>query len=198
MNSLEIFKEWCREAFSFLKEYHFKEESLPDEEFINKFQVIFSKDNFKLIVLGEGYGTIASVFFMSPNNEKIPYGLLDKNNRDFKKIKKKETSQKDQIFFAAQFIKENLTNVLQGDHTLLVQLGNHFAEVKAKSKEDLSNFLNDPEAQAERAARVAVSEAGHAFKKKNYKQFVELLEPHIKHLPPKQMKRLIAAKSQLK
>lgn len=201
MSSMETFKEWCREAFSFLDTYNFKEYPLGNDKYVNHYQVIYSRDGIKLIILGESYGTKASIHFMAPNGEEIPYERLAQNHEASKTPKNKrkmEFSQKEQIYFAAQFIQNNLKNVLQGDYTLLTQRSQQLAEEKAKNRTDLAKFLNDPEAQAKRDAIVAISEAGHAFKNKNYKKVVEILEPHIKYLPPKQLERLMVAKSKFK
>jgi len=196
MDSLNKFKEWCRKSFSFLKEYDFKESTLPNKKFINEYQVIFTKDNIKLIILGEGYGEIASVFFVSLCDEKVPYALLGNESKAHKEIN--NPTQEEQINCSAQYIKNNLENVLKGDYSLLIQLGDHFSEQTKKSKESFKKYLNDPEAQAEKAAISAISEAGHIYKSKNYKKFIELLEPHVKYLPKKQIERLEVAKLELK
>jgi len=199
MNSLDAFKEWCSDAFSFLKEYGFIEAPLPKDGFTNQYQVIFSKDDIELKILGEGYGRIASVLFVAPNGIEVPCGCLDKNSQLAKNVRKKggvELSQREQIYSAAKFIATHLKPILLGDYTYLIEHGNHLFEQREKSRESLRKFINDPKARAERAAIVAISEAGHAFRNEQFKRVVELLEPHIKYLPPKQIERLEISKKQ--
>ena len=71
------------------------------------------------------------------------------------------------------------------------------ANARKKMNEEFEKFLNDPEAQAERAAEVAASITGKAFKHRDYHKFIELLDPHHKYLSSKQKRRMDFAKAHL-
>jgi hypothetical protein len=49
----------------------------------------------------------------------------------------------------------------------------------------------------QKAAVVAASEAGHAFKRGDYAKVVELLQPHLSHLSPSQRRRYAVAKDRI-
>jgi hypothetical protein len=193
-----FFKEWCREAFYYLEGYGFVEEPLHKKSYTNPYQVIYSNGSIKVQILGEGYGSIVSVYFITPDNEEVYFTQLDSEPTPTSRKKKNESlSQKDQIFKIAKHIRNNQQDILLGKYSKLIEIAKKIANDRLSTVEQIERFLNDPEAQAEREARVAASEAGKAYKSKDYRRFIEILEPHHKYLTDKQKKQLEFAKTQL-
>lgn len=117
--NLEEFKNICRNHFGFLvTEYGFSELPLPNEEFINKFQVRYGHDPLTVVILGEGYGTIASVSFHFKEGGRFGYQQFLPGGVP-RKRKIKEQTQEEQIRVAADLIKANCVDVLKGDRTKL-------------------------------------------------------------------------------
>ena len=119
--SLTEFKAWCREAFEFLvRDFGFHELSELHPNHTNNYQARFSNEQVEILVLGEGYGTVASVNYVTSKGTEVPTEILDPNWEPFigrKKTKKGKAptdSQHDQIFAAARRIQERDSDILQG------------------------------------------------------------------------------------
>jgi hypothetical protein len=119
----EEFKNWCRYAFKFLlSDYGFQEMPLPHPKHSNPYQARFSNGTIEIIVLGEGYGTIANIEYVTIEGIEVATQILEPGWEPFKKGKRKKTpqvSQKEQIFEAANRIKVRDTDILSGDLTRL-------------------------------------------------------------------------------
>ena len=64
-DSLSIFKEWCQEAFRFLTE-QLGFSVLEEAPEFNPYYVSFSRDDLKIAIRGEGYGSVGSVLYVTP------------------------------------------------------------------------------------------------------------------------------------
>lgn len=107
---IEEFKTWCRDAFRFLiTDYGFQEISQPHTKHSNPYQSRFSNGVIEIIVLGEGYGTIANVEYVTREGIEVATQILEPEWEPFKKRKTKKTqqvSQEEQIIIAANRIRE--------------------------------------------------------------------------------------------
>lgn len=120
---IEEYKTWCRDAFWYLlTDYGFQEVSQPHPKHSNPYQSRFSNGVIEIIVLGEGYGTIANVEYVTSEGIEVATQILEPDWEPFKKRKTKKTkqvSQKEQIIIAANRIKERDGDILNGDLTRL-------------------------------------------------------------------------------
>src|SRR6185436_11681444 len=121
--ALAEFKKWCRDAFGFLADYGFHE--LPDSHpnHRNPFQARFGNGSIEVLVLGEGYGTMARVVYITSDGIEAPSEILEPGWEPFKKQKRKKKSvqfsQMEQIEMTAQRIRERDAAIYLGDMTQL-------------------------------------------------------------------------------
>ena len=134
--NLSEFKAVCRYAFQFLSEhYGFRELSELHPNHSDQFQVRFGNGEIEILILGEGYGTIANIEYVTPDGIEVVTQMLEHNWEPFKKRKKsKKTmpSQKDQIVEAANRIKERDNDILSGDITRLNAAATRWQTIKNK------------------------------------------------------------------
>jgi hypothetical protein len=136
--NLITFKTWCRDAFQYLlKDHGFRE--LPDlhPKHANPFQVRFTNGVTELLILGESYGTVASVSYVTQDNIEVATQLLEPDWEPFKKRKMKKTpqvSQRDQIFAVAARIKARDSDILSGDTNRLVSAAARWRSICEKMK----------------------------------------------------------------
>jgi hypothetical protein len=75
--SLEEFRECCRREFDFLLRHGFAEVVSTDADRTKPFQVTFARNEIKIVIAGEGYGTVASVTVFLKDGRRIgPAQLL--------------------------------------------------------------------------------------------------------------------------
>jgi hypothetical protein len=116
---LSEFKAVCRDAFQFLiVNYGFQELHGLHPKHTNQYQVRFANGEVEILILGEGYGTIANIEYVTPDGVEVATQMLEPDWEPFKKQKKPKKampSQKDQIVVAADRIKERDKDILLGD-----------------------------------------------------------------------------------
>ncbi len=136
--SLSEFKAICREAFQFLiANYRFKELHGLHPSHTNQYQVRFGNGEVEILILGEGYGTIANIEYVTSDGVEVATLMLEPDWEPFKKRKKlKKTlpSQKDQIFMAAGRIKERDNDILLGDFKRLKKAAERWQTIKTKMR----------------------------------------------------------------
>src|SRR5262249_48285163 len=73
------FRNWCLRDFAFLSRQHrFAEVKATGSRF-NPYCVRFSNGEIELAVKGEGYGTIAYVYYVNRDSIEVPAGFLEPN-----------------------------------------------------------------------------------------------------------------------
>jgi hypothetical protein len=165
---------------------------------LNRFSVRIGNATTTIEVEGIHWGTAAwtKVFRTSgrgASGEGLPINRLLqlRQGLQFERASKRRRKQPDQLADlteTAAAILEHARDVLMGDFSELDQIAEQDRLIR---QEQLKKAL--PKQQ--KAAVVAASEAGHAFKRGDYARVVELLEPHLPHLSPSQRKRCALAKS---
>jgi hypothetical protein len=134
--NLSQFKKVCRESFQFLIEnYDFHELNGLHSMHTNQYQVRFGNGEIEILILGEGYGTIADIEYVTTDGIEIATQMLEPDWEPFKKrkqIKKAMPSQADQIIMAANRIKERDKDILQGDLKRLNKAADRWQSVKTK------------------------------------------------------------------
>jgi hypothetical protein len=73
-DSLSTFIGWCKDEFSFLSEQGFP--VVQEGSQYNPYLVVFGRAGLKIVIRGEGYGSIASVFFVISGGIEVPYQCL--------------------------------------------------------------------------------------------------------------------------
>ena len=164
----------------------------------NKFAVRLGNAAAVIEVEGTGYGFGAwTKVFRAVDADTSYYGLpigallLQRQGlgaRNLKKRRCRPLSQLGEIEAAAALLLEHAKDVLTGDFSKLDEIAER---ERLLQEERLANALTGEE----KAAVVAASEAGHAFKRGDYGKVVELLEPHLAGLPESQRRRLEIAKT---
>ncbi len=104
-----------------------------------------------------------------------------------RKRRRKQLDQLADIRDAATAILEHARDVLLGDFSKLDEIAEQERRLR---QEQLKKAL--PSEQ--KAAVVATSRVGHAFKRGDYRKVVQLLEPHLPYLSPSERKRLAIAR----
>ena len=87
------------------------------------------------MILGEGYGTIATVQYVTTDGVEVSIQILEPDWEPFKKRKKpkkKMHSQNDQIIMAAERIKERDKDILLGDFSRLDKAAERWQTIKTK------------------------------------------------------------------
>lgn len=137
-DNLTTFKAWCREAFLFLvKDHGFRELSELHPKHSNSFQVRFTNGVAEILILGEGYGTVASVNYVTQDGIEVATQLLEPDWEPFKKRNKRkwpQVSQRDQIFAAAERIKARDADILSGDMVRLIATAARWRVICEKMK----------------------------------------------------------------
>ncbi len=130
------FKSVCREAFQFLiVNYGFQELDGLHPKHTNQYQVRFGNGEIEILILGEGYGTIANVQYVTTDGVEVATQMLEPDWEPFKKCKKPNKdmpSQNDQIIMAADRIKERDKNILLGDFSRLDKAAERWQTIKTK------------------------------------------------------------------
>ena len=134
--SLSEFKTICRDAFQFLvMHYGFQELQGLHPKHTNQYQVRFGNGEIELLILGEGYGSIANIEYVAPDGVEVATQMLEPDWEPFKKRKKPKKampSQKDQIIEAANRIKERDKDILLGGYTRLNIAATRWQKIKTK------------------------------------------------------------------
>lgn len=134
--SLSEFKSVCRKAFRFLIEnYGFHELDGLHPRHINQYQIRFGNGKVEILILGEGYGTIANIAYVTSDGVEVATQMLEPDWEPFKKrkkIKKATLSQVDQIIMAANRIKDRDKDILLGDFNRLKKAAERWQTIKTK------------------------------------------------------------------
>jgi len=133
--STQHFMEVCQRSFHFLiDDFNFKPIPLPEGKFVNKFQYRLSNGTITVVILGEGYGTVASVTLFDNRGRQAGVNrLVPGFNPSAKYKRKKETkSQDEQIEDAANKLRLHGQDVLSGDLTRFDQISYNIDELMAK------------------------------------------------------------------
>ncbi len=134
--STQHFMEVCERSFRFLiDDFNFKPLPLPKGEFVNKFQYRLSNGKITLVVLGEGYGVVASVTLFDNKGRQAGVGRLMPGfnpSATFKKRKKETRSQDEQIEESANKLRLYGHDILSGDMTRFDQISYSLDELMAR------------------------------------------------------------------
>lgn len=119
-DSLFMFNDCCKQAFRFLIETH-GFWVVQSGRSNNPYYVLFGRDDIRLGVLGEGYGTVANIHYLTCSGFEVPYQCVAADWQPaLRRRKNKRTalsSQQEQIFQAAKTIAERDEDILRGDMT---------------------------------------------------------------------------------
>ena len=169
-------------------------------EYVNDFSVRIGNDTTVIEVDGINYGFHAwtKIFRASAADDDrygLPiYKLLQQrqglNAKEIRQLHRREQNCADQLEEVrekAKAILSHAKDVLSGDFSTLDKIAEQERHLQ---QEQLAKAL--PSEQ--KAAVVAATEAGHAFKRGDFHNVVALLEPHLSRLPASQQKRFELAK----
>jgi hypothetical protein len=163
---------------------------------VNRFSVRIGNATTVIEVEGIHWGTAAWTKVFRTSGPRASGGLPInrllqlRQGLQFERASKRRRKQPDQLADAtetAAAILEHARDVLMGDFSELDRIAE---QERLFRQEQLKKAL--PKEQ--KAAVVAASEAGHAYKRRDYARVVELLEPHLPHLSPSQRRRYAAAR----
>ena len=134
--NLAAFRTWCLDAFRYVVEdYGFQEPSDLSPMTSNPFQVRFTKGAVELMILGEGYGTVASVCYVTEGQLKVASQMLEPDWEPLGKPKKRKqrvVSQRDQISAAADRIRARDSDILGGNLSRLVAVATRWRAIRQK------------------------------------------------------------------
>ena len=134
--SLSEFKSACREAFHFLiVNYGFQELHGLHPKHTNQYQIRFGNGEIEILILGEGYGTIANIEYVTSDGVEVATQMLEPDWEPFKKrkkLKKAMPSQRDQIFMIADKIRGRDKDILLGDLKRLNKAAERWQAIKTK------------------------------------------------------------------
>ncbi|NTW29535.1 MAG: hypothetical protein HGA39_09280 [Coriobacteriia bacterium] len=158
------------------------------ERYANPFSVRLGNSTTVIEIEGVSYGMGASTkVFHAEDADDDWYGLpvwklMPKLAPEGNTKSRQLLGQREQILRQAADLMEYARDVLSGDFKVLDAIVDHQRQL------DEERLARAP-SRAQRAANVAVSEAGHAFKRGEYSTVVRLLEPHLALLTPSQKRR---------
>ena len=117
--TFEEFVALSRDAFGFLSEFGFTNAPLPEQEFVNQFQVRFTNGKIVIVVEGIHWGYGADVHLEDAAGVRVPLVLfVPGEHRGTQALRRPgEPDQCVQIRTAAQRVREHCTDLLQGDKT---------------------------------------------------------------------------------
>lgn len=119
-DSLKAFKEVSRRHFQFLVDkFRFMERLLPRDSY-NRYEVVYARDDLIVVIRGEGYGSMASIYFQYQGNREVPIQFLLPGWEPFSKKKNARSislPQDEQIQIAAGQMKEHCLDILNGEMT---------------------------------------------------------------------------------
>ena len=149
-------------------------------------------------VEGINYGTAAwTKVFRASDREETRAGLpihrllqLRQGLTTKQQWRRNRRGQLAEVEETAAAIMKHAGDVLLGDFSELERLAETERLLQRKR-------LEKALPSEEKAAAVAASEAGHAFKRGDYPKVVEVLEPHLAHLSPSQRRRYAVAKARI-
>ena len=183
------FRAWVLEAYRPLLEHQgFVELARRSDPYANEFAVRIGNSTTVIEVQGIHWGADAmTLVFRSHDADTDRYGLpigelLAMRRAGDTPKNRSAQGQHAQILAAAANIIRYAQDVLSGDFAALDAI----VEQNLRLQEERLARAPSPQ---QRAANVACSEAGHAFKRGEYPRVVELLAPHLELLPPSQKKR---------
>ncbi len=117
--TFEEFVAVSRDAFGFLAEFGFTDAPLPQQEFVNQFQVRFTNGKVIIVVEGIHWGYGADVQLEDTAGVSVPLVLFVPRDHRKAQVQRRagEPDQCVQIRTAAQRVKEHCVDILQGDMT---------------------------------------------------------------------------------
>jgi|SRR5690349_11376103 len=134
-HNLEQFRNWCRQAFAFLcQEHRFVEVEAADA---SPYCVRFGNGKIQLAVKGEGYGTVAYIYYVNSDGIEVPAEFLEPAwepaaRRKKRRKKGPHMTQEQQIFSGAARIHVRDADILKGDYRRLDELAVRWKNFKEK------------------------------------------------------------------
>jgi len=194
---MKEFKQCVLESYRpLLEEHEFQELPKRKGESVNPYSVRIGNRTTVIEVEGIHYGSAAwTKLFRTSDADSDYYGLpirrlLDERAPITNKKRSKQISQLDQIREDAARILANAADIIAGDFSAIDAL----VERQNKIEEERRARAPSPE---EKAANIAASEAGHAFKAGDFRKVVDLLSSHLSQLSKGQQKKLQIALSRM-
>jgi hypothetical protein len=178
-------------------------ELMHSREKYNEFTVRIGNGTTVIEVEGIHCGRAAwTKVFRATDADDDPYGLpinqllhkrqgkdVESTRRRQRRLRKSSDQLRD-IRNTAEAILKHAKDVLSGDFSALDEIVER--ERLLLSEQSAKALLSEG-----KAAVAAASEAGHAFKRGDYRKVITLLEPHLSHLSPSHSKRLELARRML-
>ncbi|HAV78137.1 MAG TPA: hypothetical protein DCX53_12380 [Anaerolineae bacterium] len=186
--AIENFKNICRNEFSYLlTEYGFQEEDATLREFENEFQIRFVRPDLTVVIEGIHYGSAATVYLYDSKKRKTFPRLLNPDFQPFpsKRIKRKMTSQEEEIKEESQLLLLYGTDLLKGDFS-------SFERALEKTQIFWAKY------KSRRQFGVAEQEAVEAYRNQDWTKVVEALEPYEEKISKKMGKKLNIARENLR
>ena len=197
--SLHEFRQHVLNEYSDLIQHQgYREEESPADRYGHPFKIQLTNGVIVLIVEGINWGLNAATYIgrypysddLSIRGEwSLPVWRLINQRRGVSpaslskaRRKRRQPGQLEQISTDARLLKEYGSDVIAGDLKAVDDLKRQEKEREAAARANAPFIV-------QRRADVAVTDAGHAFKRGEYHRVVELLEPHLALLPPSQRKR---------
>ncbi len=197
LNTVEAFRAWVLDAYRPLLDQGFRELGRRPGEFVNEFTVRLGNQTIVIEVEGINWGMNAwTKVLRASEADQDRYGLpistllAQRIRAAGGKPAHKPKGQAAQIQALARLILEHAKDVLRGDLSALDAL------VQAEREREAERRARAPSAE-QRALLAATARAGHAFKRGDYTQVVELLRPHLTLLSSSQRERYDVALSHL-
>lgn len=115
--SWEEFLSFCRQPLGYLEDFGFQEVRPPHHRRNNPFQIWFKADKRNVIVIGERYGTFASIYLEHDDGfELAEIYLVPEDKRPKRQGKRKANpTQLEQVAQSANWLKEYGRDFLEGD-----------------------------------------------------------------------------------
>ena len=193
------FKETARHAFGYLvREFGFREVEPPAKHLeVNPFLVWFANATTLVQVEGINYGFAAQVI-LGPAvagdewASTVPLWSIVKHRRpDLYEDTFRAPGQLRDIQGAAVALREAASEVLRGDFRVF---GTARATIDAEA---VQQRRTEQDSWRERDHQIAAAGAADAFRAKDFKRVVELLQPHAKLLTSAELKQLAYARARV-
>jgi len=115
--SLDEFQSHCRDVLDFLNKYGFEEVSPPSHRNNNSFQMWYKADKRNIVVVGDGWGTSASIYLEHDDGFELAVIYLVPQDKRPQRQKKRKTNstQLEQVTQSANRLKEYGMDFLDGD-----------------------------------------------------------------------------------
>jgi hypothetical protein len=117
--TFESFGACAEEAFGYLAKYGFARSALPEERFINRFQVRFGNGKLTIAIAGIHWGTAILVNLLDASDTEVPLGMFVPSalREAGRRSRRKTLDQLAMIRIAAEAVQNYCSDLLQGDMT---------------------------------------------------------------------------------